>query len=218
MNFLNDFLETIYDVIFKPKEVMPIIAESQKIKQALLLFFFSALMPPWAEYMVLKDVLGVSFFTITFFIQIGLYLICWFLFAAVLGAIAELYGGRGSIISLFTTLGFASLPRIVITPFWVCASFMQGASKGIFTATIGIIVMIWISFLYIEALKASYGLNTFRAIMTLVTPLIFLTGFVIVVFIYAGTFLMNLPSGFLYFGKNTLSICSCIFCAKFISV
>ncbi|MDL2280392.1 YIP1 family protein [Selenomonadales bacterium OttesenSCG-928-I06] len=196
MSFLNDFLETIYDVLFKPNQAMHVIAQTQKIKQALLLFFFSSLMPPWAAYIVLKDVLGASFFTIAFFIQIGLYLICWFLFAAVLGAIAELYGGRGSIISLFATLGFASLPRIVITPFWVCISFMSEPFKSVFTSAAGFVVLLWMLFLYIEALKASYKLSTSTAILTLFTPIIFLIGLSIILFLYAGALLANLPHSF----------------------
>ncbi|MGL5514429.1 MAG: YIP1 family protein, partial [Sporomusa sp.] len=99
---MGSFLETVYDVLFNPKQAMRYIAEKKLIGQALAMFSISMLVPVWAIYAGIKGTSGVSALGLLFIVHVIGSLVLWVFSAAVLSFIAELAGGRGTAVGLFS--------------------------------------------------------------------------------------------------------------------
>lgn len=190
---MGSFLETVYDVLFNPKQAMRYIAEKKLIGQALAMFSISMLVPVWAIYAGVKGTPGVSVLGLLFIGHVIGSLVLWVFSAAVLSFIAELAGGRGTAVGLFSALGFSQLPKIVITPLWVIAALLPIGVQATAFGLIGVITVIWMLALHVAALQGAFSLSGVRAVLVLSAPLLFSIGAIAAIIIFAGSALMQLP-------------------------
>ncbi|SMD04251.1 Yip1 family protein [Sporomusa malonica] len=190
---MGSFLETVYDVLFNPKEAMQIIAEKKLTGQALVMFTIGMLVPVWAVYAGIKDTTGVPAVGFLFILHGIGSLLFWVISAAVLTFVAELFGGRGTAVGLFAALGFSHLPRVVVMPLWVIASLLPAGIQGAAFGVIGVIVVIWTLSLHVAALRGAHGLSGIKAVLVLVAPMLALIGTITVLVIFAGSALIHLP-------------------------
>ncbi|HWR43686.1 Yip1 family protein [Sporomusa sp.] len=190
---MGSFIETIYDVLFKPKEAMQYIAEKKLTRQAVAMFTIGMLVPVWALYAGIKGTAGVPALGIFFILHIIGSFVFWILSAAILAFIAELAGGRGTPVGLFSALGFSHLPRVVVMPLWVIVSLLPAGVQGVFFGIIGVFVVIWTLSLHIIALRGAYGLSGAKAVLVLMAPLLALIGTIAAIIIFAGSALIHLP-------------------------
>lgn len=190
---MGRFLETIYDVLFKPTAAMQNIAEKKLTGQALLMFVISILVPVLAVYPSIKDMPGVPALGILFIIHsIGSFF-SWVLGAAVLSFIAELLGGKGTAVGLFAAQGFSHLPRVASLPLWVIAALMPNGIRGLMLGLVGVLVVIWTLALHVAALRGAHGLSSAKAVVVLVAPMVTVIGCIITLIIFLSSSLMNLP-------------------------
>jgi hypothetical protein len=113
---MGNLLETIYDVLFKPKTAMQYIAEKKLTGQALVMFTIGMLVPVWAVYTGIKGTTIVPVLGGMFVLQFVGSLFLWILGASVLNFIAELAGGRGTAVGLFAAMVLALLKYAVFNP------------------------------------------------------------------------------------------------------
>lgn len=184
---LGPFLENLYDVIFQPATAMRQIAAGRLAGQGLAAFLVSVLIPAGAAYFVLQAMGLAKVFPLILLLHIVGRLVVWFIGAAVLQLIAELYGGKGTALGLFAAIGFAHLPWIFAVPLWVLAILLP-AGLAVMTFAVSIVIVIsWMLVLIVLAIKGSSGLSTARAVLVLATPLLTMVvaGAVLVIFIGA---------------------------------
>lgn len=190
---MGSFLETIYDVLFKPTVAMHYIAEKKLTGQALTMFVISMLVPVLAVYAGIKEMPGVPAFGILVTLNIIGSFVLWVLGSAVLSFIAELFGGKGTAVGLFAAMGFSHLPRVAAIPLWVIAALMPGGIRGLFIGIIGLGVVIWTLTLQVAALRGAHGLSATKAVLVLVAPMLAIIGGVAAIIIFLSTSLMHFP-------------------------
>jgi hypothetical protein len=188
---MGSFLDTIYDVIFHPRRAMRDITERRLVGQALFLFFISMMMPPWALRGAVEGAFPMPAAGAAVVLEFVVCLAGWFFAAAVFSIVAEMFGGRGSALSLFAALGFCWLPRIAVMPFWAGASFLPEEQRAIATGFLGIIVAVWILFLSVEAIRASHEMSFLRAAMTMLFPVFLLAGIIAAIVVFTGVMLAS---------------------------
>jgi len=193
---MGNFLETIYDVLFKPRAAMEYIAEKKLTGQALIMFTIGMLVPVWAIYTGLKGSPGVAVLGSMFALQFIGSLFLWILGASVLNFIAELAGGRGTATGLFAALGFSHLPRVVVIPLGVIAALLPDSVSGVAFGIIGLIVAVWTLLLTVAAIRGSHGLSGSKAVLVLLAPLLALIGVTIAAVIFLGSALAQFPLHF----------------------
>jgi hypothetical protein len=174
MTRMGPFLENLYDVIFQPVTAMRQIAAARLAGQGLAAFFVSVLIPAGAAYFVLQAAQLSNVFPLMLMMHTVGRLVVWFVGAAVLGLIAEFYGGKGTAVGLFAAIGFAHLPWIFAVPLWVLAVLLPAGLSAITFAASFVLVIAWMLVLIILAIKGAYGLSTAKAVLVLATPLLVL--------------------------------------------
>ncbi len=190
---MSSFLETVYDVLFKPTVAMQYIAEKKLTGQALAMFGIGMLVPVWAVYAGITVTPGAPALGIMFVLHFFGSLFCWVLSAAVLNFVAELAGGRGTAVGLFAALGFSHLPRVAVTPLWVIAALLPSGPRGIAFGSIGLLVVLWTLMLNVAAIRGAHGLSGTRAVLVLLAPMLAIIGAVVAGVIFVGSSLMHLP-------------------------
>ncbi len=190
---MGSFIEIIYDVLFKPKAAMQYIAEKKLAGQAVIMFVIGMLVPVWAVYTGVKGTAGLPALSIFFIFHVIGSFTFWVLSASVLAFIAELAGGRGTPVGLFSALGFSHLPRVIVMPLWVIASLMPAGIQQVCFGIIGVLIVMWTLTLHITALQGAYELSGAKAVLVLLAPLLVSIAVVAVIIIFAGSVLIHLP-------------------------
>lgn len=190
---MGNFLETIYDVLFKPNMAMQYIAEKKLTGQALAMFTIGMLVPVWAVYSGTTVSSGVPALGIMFVLHFFGSFICWVFGASILSFIAELAGGRGTAVGLFAAMGFSHLPRVAVTPLWVVAALLPNGLRGIAFGCIGLLVVVWTLMLNVAAIRGAHGLSGPKAVLVLLAPMLAIIGAVIAGVVFLGSSLLQLP-------------------------
>lgn len=190
---MGSFLETIYDVLFKPKTAMEYIAQKKLTGQALVMFTIGMLVPVWAVFTGLKGTPGVPILGGMFAAHFIGSLLFWIFGASVLSFIAELAGGRGTAVGLFAALGFSHLPRVAVIPLGVIAALLPDGLSGIAFGAIGLLVVIWTLALTVAAIRGAHGLSGAMAILVLLAPMLAMIGTIIAVVVFLGSALPQIP-------------------------
>lgn len=190
---MGSFIEIIYDVLFKPKAAMQYIAEKRLAGQAVIMFIIGMLVPVWAVFSSVKGTAGMPALGFLFLCHVIGSFTFWVLSASLLAFIAELAGGRGTPVGLFSALGFSHLPRVVVMPLWVVASLLPAGIQEVCFGLIGVLVVVWTLALHVTALQGAYVLSGAKAVLVLMTPLLVSMAVVAGIIIFAGSALLHLP-------------------------
>lgn len=184
---MAQFFDNIYDAVFDPTSGMRRIAAQRPLGQSLVAVFFSIVIPTATLLFSATSDSMEKMFTIVILLQtIGSFLV-WFIGTAILGLIAELFGGKGSSLGLFTAMGFAHIPRIIVVPLLVLASLLSSEAGAVLGAVAVVGVLCWTLFLDVAAIKGAYELSTAKATLVLITPLLVITMLVITIAVFLGT-------------------------------
>jgi hypothetical protein len=192
---VGPFLELLYDVIFSPAAAMRQIAARRPVGQALAAFFLSVLIPAGAIYFVLQTVGAGKFAGTAIFIAVTARLVAWFVGSAVLQLIAELYGGRGTALGLFTAIGFAHLPGIFVVPLAVVAMLLPAGAAVIVLAVGSLLLLFWALALVVIAIGGAHGLGLAKAVLVLLTPLLVLAAAAVAAAVFVGAAFWPLLAG-----------------------
>ncbi|BBB91213.1 MAG TPA: Yip1 family protein [Methylomusa anaerophila] len=193
MKSYGSFLETVYDVLFEPRQAMQAIAEQRLTGQALAMFAISMLVPVWTVYTGVTGMADSPATVAMFGVHLFASLVFWVLSAAVLSFIAELYGGQGTVLGLFAALGFSHLPRIAIIPAWVFVAIMPPVTRPVLMGIIGLAVVTWTLALNVAALRGAYGLSGAKAVLVLLTPILAVAILITVCVMFAGAAIVYWP-------------------------
>lgn len=193
---MGEFLERLYDVLFHPAAAMRQIAAGAKVGQAIAAFLLSVLIPACAMYFGFKSAAITTWGNIILVVQVVGSLLVWWLGAAFLHLIAELFGGQGRAAGLLACMGFSYIPRIFIVPFWVIASMLPEGIRSIILALSVILVSMWTLSLHVVAIREAHGLTTAKSILVLLSPLLLLLGCIAGMCILVGS-AIKLPFSFI---------------------
>jgi len=190
---MGNIFDVLYDVLFQPQMAMRSIADQKNIPQVLVVFFLSIIIPIWAMYFGLQAA-GMSTM-IHLFIGIKIFgsMVMWFMGTAVWHLLAEFYGGRGTAIGLFSTLGFTYFPQILIVPLWVFAAILPVSLKTLVMTVAALVILGWSLFLSITAMKEVYQFSTAKAVLVMITPLLVVLVLCTLAFTFVGSALTQMP-------------------------
>lgn len=187
---MSSILETLYDMLVRPKEAFQVIAGYGKLSKACQIVLFSTVISSLAAY---ANVFEGSFKSVILFGQIVFSVLVWGISVAVWHLLAELLGGRGSVKTLLTTIGFTYFLQLLIVPIYLLASFLPTVGfLLIMIATLAFAV--WSIVLGILAICEVYQLSGGRATLVYFLPLLIFMGIFIVMILTAGTFFMSAAS------------------------
>lgn len=167
---MANLMETLYDIVFEPSKAMRDIAEGRKLKQAFIAFFIGTLLPMWALYSGLKTVNMHGFTTMVLSMHVFGGLVMWFFAAAVFSLVAELFGGRGSAAGLFAAMGFVHIPKLFALPLFALSVLLPASFRPFWLAAGVILIVCWILYLEVAAIKGAYNVSGSKAVLVMVFP------------------------------------------------
>lgn len=193
---MNTLFENVYDIIFAPRIALRRIQEMRPIGQAVLVFLLSILVPSIPMYFTMP--LPLAHFAGSLIVggQLIVSLAMWFMGAAVWGLIAEFLGGTGRSSSLFTALGFTHIPRILLIPGLMAASFLPPVLMQIAEVLLIAVISLWSLVLDIAAIRETYALSGAKSALVFLAPLLIVLLFAIVAAISIGSMMTELPFSF----------------------
>lgn len=184
---MSSILETLYDMLVRPKEAFQVIAVYGKLSKACQIVLFSTVISSLAAY---ANVFEGSFKGAMLLMQIVCTVLMWAISTAVWHLLAELIGGRGSVKELLTTIGFTYFLQLLIVPIYLLASFLPSIGfLLIMMATL--IIAVWSIVLGILAIAEVYQLSGGKAALVYFLPLLIFAGIFIVMIFTAGAFFMS---------------------------
>ena len=190
---MGNLFDVLYDVLFQPQIAMQTIAARKNIGQAIVVFLLSILIPIWAMYFGMQATGMSAMIHVMIGGKVLGGIIMWFMGTAVWHLIAEFYGGRGTALGLFSTLGFSHFPQVFIVPLWVFAALMPGGVKTMIMAVSALGVLFWSLFLTIKAIKEVYQFSTARAVLVMATPILAILIVLGIVFTFIGSAFTQMP-------------------------
>lgn len=191
---MGSLYENLYDVLFQPKVGMKNMAEGKNVGQAMSVFFCSMLIPIWALSFGFK-IAGLSMMIhVMMMLKVLASLIIWVMGAAVWQLVAEFFGGRGTAVGLFVTLGFAHIPRIFIVPLWALITVMPASSKTVLLSVSVLVLVFWSCYLDVVAIREVHQLSTVKSVLVLITPMLVIGLLCAMAVIFIGSAMMiNMP-------------------------
>ena len=177
---MRNFLELLYEVMVRPQAAMRIIAAWKPVKQSAAVFIISLVIAALLLRAGLQSAGAEKFGGLIVGCYVLFCLGTWTLGAAVFNLIAEFWGGQANGLGLFAALGFTHWPRIFMAPVWALAVFLPSAARPWIWILGGSLISIWSIVLTVTALRAAHGLTVGRAVLTLLTPLLFLIALLLV--------------------------------------
>lgn len=190
---MGNIFEILYDVLFQPKTAMQTIADTKNISQAVAVFFLSLFIPLWALYFGLQEAGMPAMIQLAAGFRIAGSLLMWFMGTAVWHLIAEFFGGRGTGLGLFSTLGFAHFPQVFIVPLWGFAALLPAGLKPVIMAVAALAIFCWSFFLTITAIKAVYQFSAAKATLVIVMPLLVMVIGCMITFAFIGSAVTQMP-------------------------
>lgn len=190
---MNDFIETLYDVMFQPRAAMRAIAADRRIGQALAVFLLASVLPLLPACFSLRSAGMGAIVNLIIVAQVFGGLVKWVAAAAVWQLISELFGGRGTAVGLLASLGFAHLPLIFITPFLVLSAYVPSIATPVMLI-VGLVVFLWVVTLDVIAIQEVEGLSGAQAFLVLIIPPVLILLVVLAVLAAGiGTIMSHIP-------------------------
>jgi len=182
----------LYDVLFQPGMGMRNVAEQKNVGQALIVFSLSVLLPIMALYFGLKSTGMSAMINVMIVFKILGSIVLWIMGAAIWHLIAEFLGGMGTVVGLFTALGFAHAPRIFIVPLWALIALMPASSKPVLMTVSVLLIMLWSLSLDVVAIKEVYLVSTSKALLVVIMPLLVVAILGVIGVTFIGSSLSNM--------------------------
>jgi hypothetical protein len=176
-------IAVIYDVLFRPSEAFRALAVMAPWGLAVGAFVLSTVLPSLVIWAGVDETMVSHIMGLLLFGEVIGSLICWVLSTGIYHFAAEIAGGQGRMVSLFTAFGLAHLPRLTILPLFVLSGLLSGGWQTLWLAVATLVILGWTWTLYYYAVKEIYCLSGTKTVLVLFSP--FLAGLLIVVVIVA---------------------------------
>jgi hypothetical protein len=187
---MSSILETLYDLLAKPKEAFEVIVSERRLSKACQIVLFSTVISSLAAY---ANVFEGSFKGAILLAQIVCSVLMWGVSVSVWHLLAELIGGRGSVKRLLTAIGFTYFLQLLVVPIYLIASFFPGVGfLLIMIATL--VIAVWSIVLGILAICEVYQLSGGKATLVYFLPVLIFVGIFIVMIFTASAFFMSAAS------------------------
>lgn len=190
---MGSLFENLYDVLFEPKVGMKNMAAEKNVGQALGVFLCSMIIPIWALYFGFKAAGLSTMIHMMMMLKVIGSLIIWIMGAAIWHLVAELFGGRGTAVGLFVTLGFAHIPRIFMVPLWAIITVMPASSKNVLLFLSVLLLLFWSFYLDIVAIREVHQLSTAKSVLVMLTPMLVMGILCAMAVVFIGSAMINMP-------------------------
>lgn len=182
--------EVWYDMLFRPTDAIRYITRHRPVAGALVTFLSGTMLPLLAMELYGQDFLGSSLTGILMIFHILGGVLTWFLGTAVFHLTAEITGGTGSALGLFSAAGFTYLPRLFIAPLWLALALLPEAVRPACLGSGTFVVWLWTVYLDMKAIQENYDLSARKAVFVLILPLLAVLAAILAVMIGAGALLV----------------------------
>ncbi len=183
---MSSILETLYDMLTRPKEAFQVIVSEGRLAKSCQIVLFSTVISSLAAY---ANVFEGGFKGAMLLAEIICSVLLWGVSVSVWHLLAELIGGRGSVRRLLTAIGFTYFLQLLIVPIYLIASFLPAV--GFLLSMIAtLVVAVWSIVLGILAISEVYQLSGGKATLIYFLPiLIFISIFIVMIFTASAFFM-----------------------------
>ncbi|MDO9573711.1 MAG: Yip1 family protein, partial [Candidatus Contubernalis sp.] len=176
---MSNFLDDIYDILFRPSQGMGKISKEKNIWHGFLVYAVVSLIVTLAntatqagqimeelqELPIPVELLqGMTRFMP--FINLPFIPLYFFLSVAVLHLTAELLGGEGRVYRLGAVLGYGQIPYILMVPVSLISRYLPFDLTNVFS----LLLFIWALVLKVIGIRETYGFSSGRALVTFFLP------------------------------------------------
>lgn len=184
---MSSILENLYDLLAKPKEAFEVIVSEKRLSKACQIVLFSTVISSLAAY---ANVFEGSSKVAMLLAQIVCSVLMWGVSVSIWHLLAELMGGRGSVKTLLTAIGFTYFLQLLVVPIYLIASFFSGV--GFLLLVIAtLVIAVWSIVLGILAIREVYQLSGGKATLVYFLPVLIFIGIFIVMIFTASAFFMS---------------------------
>lgn len=169
---MNNFVATVYDVLFQPGVAMLQIAVNRPLWQAFAVFMVTTIVVVLTELFSLRTTALHNIGLYLMVVQTSISMIWLIAETAILHLIAELLGGRGSVVGLLCTIAFAYLPQVLFAPLGVLLVIMPTGIGAVVAVLLWLVIAAWVISLKIAAIKGTYELPASKAVIIFITPMV----------------------------------------------
>lgn len=182
----SEALALTYDLLTRPRSTLNLITREQRIEEGLVIWFLTILLSvisifaQWGQSTVL-----------TFF---GVYIGAGLFFLIRLGCLhgtARLLGGKGAMTGIAAGLCFADIPMNLAT---LAESFLFILPEELIHV-VSIVAMVWSFVLCVIVVMTNYRFSVARSIVTIVLPVVLVTGCIVLFFLYIAMSIVSLVPG-----------------------
>lgn len=168
---MGQILETLYDVLFKPRQAFLSIKENPKAWQAVCVVVVNSLLVGVAV-LAGQGSIGGGMKALIGNVQLIVNLLSWLVMTAIWHLIADLSGGKGQAKALLTAIGYTYFLQLLMLPVYLIASFLsQEAATGLLIVC-GLAVTVWGVVLEVIAIQAVYEVSGAKAFLIFLLPVI----------------------------------------------
>ncbi len=183
------FLDVVYGVVFRPVATYRTLTQYQPmIPRSLLIVALSSLVQGtsmWLQFAgEFESVSLAGMISIMGAVGITVGVATNFFSAAVMHLFAELFGGRGTGMMLFSLIGMCQVPGLLLG---VAALIPEPTLAGLATGGLGL----WTGILTILAIRESERLSTGRALAVFFMPIVALTVAVVLFVVFVASFIFS---------------------------
>lgn len=188
------FLDLLYGIFFNPRATMRQLLNDPPVGEAIGVFVIVTVISSavslagWGAR--LSDQLMTFAPTAVILGGLAAGFVSWFVTAGVFGLLADMLGGRGRGIVLFTLVGLANLPRVIDAPL----ALLSYTPFRSLETLLSLALWVWVVVLYVIAVSESFKLPTRNAVAVVLLPVAALVVLLILVALaFAGLIATIMP-------------------------
>ena len=164
-----------YDSLTHPKETLSLITKEQRLYEGLWIWFLTILLTVFSVFAQWERSSVLTFIGI--YLVAGLFLL---IRLACLHGTSRMLGGKGTMKGLLAAICFADVPMNLAT---LAESFVFLIPEEL-VHIISIVASVWSFVLLVLAVMANYKMSALRSVLSIILPVVIVTGCIVLFFIY----------------------------------
>ena len=158
-------LDIAYGILFSPKATLVQLAEQPRLGQALAWYVVVSLISTLGSAPELGRTMGGGGLAGLVVLGVAVSLVVSFVLAAIWHVLAELFGGRGRGVTMWTLLAYSSTPSM----FMALGAVISSVSYGLWVL-LQLALGVWVIVLDVLAVSANYKISGGRAFAVVIIP------------------------------------------------
>ena len=171
-------LDVLYQVLASPPTAFRVVSEKRPLGWAILTAIFSSVVFAYVilpnPHQLAETIFGLGKDTLNIaplvLVWLSLFPLALLIQAGLLHAVAVLLRGRGSYLSIFCGVCFASFPVVFFAPLALFRAVLESGAGQLLYNLASLVLLLWILVLDVMAVRQNYHFPLRRAVATCLIP------------------------------------------------